>query len=169
MLSIYPLPLNEEQQSKGLGIPEGNFGSLALAVTSRIQNPCRRQTMSHPKRIEPVENLSEQAGSQSTQRKILRLKSSDARIEKREPLPVQLYLASLDDPRARERTVTEDVSPHGARVLTKRYWQPGEAPLLTPLIGEFPKHARIVYCHPQPNGSYCVGIAFEGPSFKWHV
>jgi hypothetical protein len=37
------------------------------------------------------------------------------------------------------------------------------------LIGEFPKHARVVYCHPQPNGSYCVGIAFEGPSFKWHV
>ena len=59
--------------------------------------------MPHPKRIEPVENLSEQAGSQSTQRKILRLKSSDARIEKREPLPVQLYLASLDEPRARER------------------------------------------------------------------
>jgi len=61
--------------------------------------------MPHPKRIEPVENLSEQAGSQSTQqgtqRKILRLKSSDARIEKREPLPVQLYLASLDEPRAR--------------------------------------------------------------------
>ena len=159
----------KSSRAKVLGIPEGNFGSLALAVTSRIQNPCRRQTMPHPKRIEPVENLSEQAGSQSTQRKILRLKSSDARIEKREPLPVQLYLASLDDPRARERTVTEDVSPHGARVLTKRYWQPGEAPLLTPLIGEFPKHARVVYCHPQPNGSYCVGIAFEGPSFKWHV
>jgi hypothetical protein len=51
--------------------------------------------MSHPKRIEPVENLSEQAGNQSTQRKILRLKSFDARIEKRDPLPVQLYLASL--------------------------------------------------------------------------
>src|SRR2546429_5166869 len=76
-------------RAKALGIPEGNFGSLALAVTSRIQNPCRRQTMPHPKRIEPVENLSEQASSQSTQRKILRLKSSDARIEKREPLPVQ--------------------------------------------------------------------------------
>jgi hypothetical protein len=129
--------------------------------------------MPHPKRIEPVENLGEQDGSQSTQqstqRKILRLKSSDARIEKREPLPVQLYLASLDEPRARERTVTEDVSPHGARVLTKRCWQRGEAPLLTPLSGEFPRHARVVYCDPQADGGYCVGIAFEGPSFKWHV
>jgi len=160
-------------RAKALGIHGGNFESLALPVTWRIQNPCRRQTMPHPKRIEPIENLNEQAGSQSpqhsTQRKILRLKSSDARIEKREPLPVQLYLASLDEPRARERTVTEDVSPHGARVLTKRYWQRGEAPLLTPLSGEFPKHARVVYCDPQPNGGYCVGIAFEGPPFTWHV
>ena len=125
--------------------------------------------MQSRKRIEPIENLAEQADHRKTQPKILRLKSFDARIERREPVPVQIYLANLDEPRIRERTVTEDVSPHGARVLTKRYWQPGEAPLLTPLIGEFPKHARVVYCHPQPNGSYCVGIAFEGPSFKWHV
>src|SRR5260370_24607203 len=135
-------------RAKAVGIQGGNFGSLALGVMSRIQNPCRRQTMPHPKRIEPVENLSEQAGSQSTQqstqRKILRLKSSDARIEKREPLPVQLYLASLDEPRARERTVTEDVSPHGARVLSKRSSHPGEAPLLTPLIGDVPKHPLLV-------------------------
>ena len=122
-----------------------------------------------PKRIEPVENLSEQVSHVSTRRKILRLKSFDARIEKREPMPVQLYLANLEEPQARERTVTEDVSPHGARVLTKRYWRPGEVPLLTPLIGDFPKHARVVYCDPQPKGGYCVGIRFEGPSFKWHV
>jgi hypothetical protein len=125
--------------------------------------------MRYPKRIEPIENLSEQVGDVSTQRKILRLKSFDARIETREPLLVQVYLASLEEPRARERTVTEDVSPHGARVLTKRHWQPGEVPLLTPLIGEFPKHARVVYCDPQPKGGYSVGIEFEGPSFKWHV
>jgi hypothetical protein len=65
--------------------------------------------------------------------------------------------------RARERTVTEDVSPHGARVLTKRCWQPSEVPLVTPLMGEFPKHARVVYGDPQPKGGYCVGIQFEGP------
>src|SRR5947209_20454465 len=78
--------------------------------------------------------------------------SFDARIERREPLPVQIYLANLEAPRAREHTVTEDVSPHGARVLTKRCWQPGEVPLVTPLMGEFPKHARVVYCDPQQIG-----------------
>ncbi|PYU42837.1 MAG: hypothetical protein DMG54_08675 [Acidobacteria bacterium] len=123
--------------------------------------------MAWPKRTEPVENLTEQGSYGDTQRKNLRLKSFDARIEKRVPLPVQVYLASLAEPRARERTVTEDVSPHGARVLTSRYWQPGEVPLLTSLIGEYPQHARIVYCVPQPNGGYCVGINFEGSTFKW--
>jgi len=125
--------------------------------------------MQSPKRSEPVENLSEQPGLRNTSRKIIRLKSFDARIEKRDPFPVQIYLASLEDPRARERTVTEDVSPHGARVLSNRCWRPGDVPLLTPLIGEYPKHARVVYCAPQPNGGYCVGVQFKGPSFKWHV
>ena len=125
--------------------------------------------MQSPKRIEPVENLAEQADYRSTQRKVLHLKSFDARIERRDPLPVQVYLASLEKPRARERTVTEDVSPHGARVLSSRYWQPGDVPLLTPLIGQYPKHARVVYCDPQPKSGYCVGIQFEGPPFKWHV
>ena len=123
--------------------------------------------MQSPKRIESVENG--QADYHSTQRKIPHLKSFDARIERREPLPVQLYLANLEEPRTRERTVTEDVSPHGARVLTKRCWQPGEIPLVTPLMGEFPKHARVVYCDPQPKGGYFVGIQFEGPPIKWHV
>jgi len=125
--------------------------------------------MPSPKRIEPVASLAEQADYRTTQRKIPRLKSFDARIERREPLPVQIYLANLEEPRARERTVTEDVSPHGARVLSERCWQRGEVPLVTPLMGEFPKHARVVYCDPQPRGGYCVGIQFDGPSFKWYV
>ena len=82
--------------------------------------------MALPKRTEAVENSNEPAGYDNTERKVLRLKSFDARIEKRDPLPVQVYLASLEEPRTRERTVTEDVSPHGARVLSSRCWQPGE-------------------------------------------
>src|SRR5438046_2692223 len=107
--------------------------------------------MQSRKRIEPIENLAEQADHRKTQPKILRLKSFDARIERREPVPVQIYLANLDEPRIRERTVTEDVSPHGARVLTKRYWQPDEVPLVTPLIRAVPKHALAGYCASRPN------------------
>src|SRR5436305_15154628 len=102
---------------------EGSLGFQAVSLTRRFQNQCRRQAMQSPKRIEPVEN--EQADYHSTQRKLPRLKSFDARIERRETLPVQIYLANLVAQRAREHTVTEDVSPHGARVLTNRCWQHG--------------------------------------------
>ena len=125
--------------------------------------------MALPKRIDHVENLNEHRSDRNTQQKVVRLKSFDARRERRDPLPVQVYLASLEEPRTREQTVTEDVSPHGARVLTRRCWNPGEVPLLTPLIGEYPKHARVVYCIPQPNGGYCLGIEFEGPTFRWQA
>src|SRR5436305_15171475 len=99
---------------------EGSLGFQAVSLTRRFQNHCRRQAMQSPKRIEPVEH--EQDDYHSTQRKMPRLKSFDARIERREPLPVQIYLAHLEAPRASEHTVTEDVRPHGARVHTKRSW-----------------------------------------------
>jgi hypothetical protein len=125
--------------------------------------------MALPKRVELVPNLGEQAEFRGAPLKVLHLKTFDARMEKRDPLPMQVYLASLDEPRARERTITEDVSPHGARVVSSRYWQPGDVPLLTPLTGKYPKHARVVYCVPQPDGTYSVGIKFDGPSFKWTI
>src|SRR2546429_2430296 len=59
------------------------------------------------------------------------------RIEKRLPTSVPVYLASWGEPRVRERTVTENVSPHGARVVSRRSWRPGDGSLVTPLTGEF--------------------------------
>src|SRR6266436_5605982 len=54
----------------------------------------------------------------------------DGRIEKRLPVSVPIYLAHLNELRAREQTVTENVSPHGARILTKRFWRTGEEALI---------------------------------------
>jgi len=50
----------------------------------------------------------------------------DGRIEKRFLTSVPVYLASLDEPLAGERTLTENVSPHGARVFSQRSWRSGE-------------------------------------------
>ena len=91
----------------------------------------------------------------------------DGRIERRVPTGVPVYLASLDQPRNRERTETENISPHGARLVSKRLWRPGEQPLMTPLTGEVPQPARVVYCHPRANGGFCVGVEFAGRTIKW--
>ncbi len=63
----------------------------------------------------------------------------DGRVEKRLATSIPVYLASLADPRARERTVTENISLHGARVIRKRSWRSGEEVLISPLTGEFPQ------------------------------
>jgi hypothetical protein len=105
----------------------------------------------------------------SAQRKTLPQRLFDGRFEKRERRLVPVYLASLKDPLAGERTITANVSPPGARMFTKRRWLPGEQPLITPLTGEFPKHAQVIYCDPQPNGGFSMGIEFSGPPFEWGV
>ena len=82
-------------------------------------------------------------------------------------MAIPVYVASTKEPRATEKTLTQNVSPHGARVVTQRLWQPGEEPLITPLTGEFPQPARVVYCQPSTNGGFCVGLEFPGRSVKW--
>jgi hypothetical protein len=89
------------------------------------------------------------------------------RIEKRLPTSVPVYLGSLEDPRPPERTFTENVSPHGARVLSKRSWQSGEESLITPLSGECPQVGRVIYCLPKERNRFCLGMEFLDRAVNW--
>jgi PilZ domain len=91
----------------------------------------------------------------------------DGRIEKRVSMIVPVHLATTKERRVAERTFTRNVSPHGARVVTQRQWQLGDEPLLTPLTGEFPQLARVVYCQPRPSGGFYLGLQFTVRSVKW--
>ena len=55
----------------------------------------------------------------------------DGRIEKRVTATLPVQLATTKEPRVAERVFTRNVSPHGARVVTNRLWQPGDAGELT--------------------------------------
>jgi hypothetical protein len=91
----------------------------------------------------------------------------DGRIEKRLTMSIPVYLATLEEPRACERTVTENVSPHGACVVSKRSWRSGAQSLVTPLMGEFPQVGRVIYCGAKTEGRFCLGIEFPNRSVKW--
>ena len=92
----------------------------------------------------------------------------DGRIEKRLPVSVPVYLAHLNELRSREETVTENVSPHGARVISKRSWRSGEEALIAPLTGEFPQVGTVVYSrHKNGGGPLCLGVEFLDRSVKW--
>lgn len=81
----------------------------------------------------------------------------DGRIEKRISLSVPVNLASLRKPHAYERTVTENVSPHGARVISKRAWRPSEEALITSKTDEFPQVGTVVYSRRKNGGGrFCL-------------
>src|SRR6266576_1507826 len=102
-------------------------------------------------------------GSAHRQRSNNNRKPFDGRLEKRLNNVSSRLPRKLGGPRARERTVTENVSPHGrgARVISKRSWRSGEEALIAPLTGEFPRIGTVVYSRRKNGGGcFCLGVEF---------
>jgi hypothetical protein len=91
----------------------------------------------------------------------------DGRIEKRLTMSVPVYLASLREPYAGERTVTENVSPYGARVWTKQPWHPEERVLLSSPETGLHAQARVVYSQRMKNKEFAVGLELSTPVEGW--
>jgi hypothetical protein len=85
---------------------------------------------------------------------------STGRFEKRLPASVPIYFASLEDPRTSERTRTENVSYHGARVISQRSWQSGTESIVAPMTGETPRVGRVIYCLRKTGDRFSVGVEF---------
>jgi PilZ domain-containing protein len=91
----------------------------------------------------------------------------DGRIEKRVPMAVPVDLVIAEEMLVAERVVTVNVSPHGARVVTKRRWRVEEQPWLASLTSYFRLQGSVVYCQPLTNGGFCVGLKFRASFIDW--
>ncbi len=93
----------------------------------------------------------------------------DGRHEKRLPIAVVVRLASLNPLRrdGDEKTYTDNVSAHGARVVSSHAWQPGEKVQVTPLKYEQPARGKVVYCRQFAIGYYFVGLNFPERAVHW--
>lgn len=85
----------------------------------------------------------------------------DGRREKRAPITMPVCLVAAEELISAERAMTVNVSPHGARVVTKRHWQAEERPWLASLSSEFRVRAKVIYCLPLSDGRFCVGLRFQ--------
>jgi hypothetical protein len=92
---------------------------------------------------------------------------SDGRSERRIPQKLTAELWHLDESRLKERALTENVSPHGARVTTGRPWQPGSRVLITFPEGDVLAQGRIVYCQRVESGEFCLGIELPEQVQRW--
>ncbi len=90
------------------------------------------------------------------------------RMERRLPIIVVVRLAncvpaSVD---GEEKTYTDNVSPRGARIFSKRAWKPGDALRVTLLNGHS-ACGKVVYCERLPDDRYGIGVNFQDQPVTW--
>jgi PilZ domain len=90
-------------------------------------------------------------------------------MERRLPIIVVLRLAPMVSASTDgERTFTDNISAHGARIFSNRAWQPGDAVRVTPL-NEDSVWAQVVYSERLPNNRYAIGVKFQDGPIPWSV
>ena len=94
-------------------------------------------------------------------------KPEQQRMEARIPTRVGLELSGPDEPPIYEITFTENVSRHGARVLTKRRWSPNDSVLVKLPQERRPSRARITYCQPLKGDEFAMGLQFPLVVYDW--
>jgi hypothetical protein len=92
-------------------------------------------------------------------------KPEEHRTEARIPTRVGLELSGPDEPLIHEFTFTENVSLHGARVVTKRHWSPNDSVLVK--LPEECLPARITYCQPSKGDEFAMGLQFSLVIYDW--
>ena len=91
------------------------------------------------------------------------------RMEARVPMTVAVNISSLRPLPGVETVFTENVSRHGARVVSARRWTPGDRLRFALLPGTFRVDARVVYCRAQRENEFAIGLEFLEPAGGWFL
>jgi hypothetical protein len=91
------------------------------------------------------------------------------RAERRIPMEIPVLIAGHRQAPGSESTFTENVSAHGARVVSVRRWVQGEPLVFASRTGEFRSSARVAYCQPLQGDGFAIGVQFLEPKGRWIV
>ncbi len=91
------------------------------------------------------------------------------RMERRLPIIVMVRLAQSERASTDEgeRTYTDNISTHGARVFSKQPWQSGDEVTVTPLNEHLTTCGQVVYCQRLADGRYGIGVTFQDHPVTW--
>jgi len=91
------------------------------------------------------------------------------RMEKRLPIAIVVRLSHAQDQPANgtEVAYTDNVSAHGARVVSHHPWQTGEMLQVTSMQDENTLRGKVVYCHKLPDERYLIGLNFQNGGVTW--
>ena len=68
-----------------------------------------------------------------------------------------------------ERTYTDNISPHGARVRSTYAWKLGDLAEITPASGEPPVRGEVVYCQQLDKDRFFVGLKVGQSRIPWSI
>jgi len=91
----------------------------------------------------------------------------DARSEVRISAMEPVQLSGLDQPSITEPTRTQNISSHGARVMTQRIWAPGSRLLIRSLRSSFWAQAHVVYWKSFSTSRFAIGLEFFARAGNW--
>jgi hypothetical protein len=89
------------------------------------------------------------------------------RLDERLPLKIRVDLCSLDIRQRAQEGVTENVSAHGARVVSGRPWRKNQRLNVRSLPGDFRARARVVYCEPLARDEFAIGLQLLATVGNW--
>jgi hypothetical protein len=70
-------------------------------------------------------------------------------------------LQSADEPSLSEIVVFENISEHGARLITNRRWPAGKRVIVSDSLVSFRTRAEVIYCTPYSSRRFAVGLKFN--------
>lgn len=91
----------------------------------------------------------------------------DGRSEKRVTMAIPVCLRAAEKLPFIQQGVTANVSPHGARIIIGHRWTTNEQPELIFSSGKLRAQAKVVYCEPQADGKYCLGLHLLSAIADW--
>ena len=92
---------------------------------------------------------------------------SNGRSEKRVVKAVRVEVSLVDEATHKEKTLTENVSAHGMRVLTQRRFRPKQqAVVISPSDGVWSR-AKVIYCVAVAENRFAVGMELTGRVESW--
>ena len=91
-------------------------------------------------------------------------------MEKRIPIAIVVHLARAQDHTTEraELTFTDNISAHGACVVSARRWKPGEMAEVTSLNDKIMLVGKVTYCQKRGNDRYGVGLNFNDREVTWN-
>jgi len=97
----------------------------------------------------------------------IRRTMSSGRSERRIAKAVSVEVCAQDEPKLNEMVLTENVSAHGARILTEGKLRPGQRVLVSAPKEGVRSQARIVYCQRVSERRFAVGLELSSRLELW--